>query len=506
MTWNLEKAGHIVDAEMAQRQAFELVDDVSSAGALSARAQDTDWPVLEPLVEPKATAPAAFPFDALGRVLGAAAAAIARDVQAPDSLAGGSVLAAAALAVQPHANVLLPHGQRSPLSLFVLTGAASGDRKSAVDAVACRAVDEVRKQQAREHAQAQANYAIDAAERRQGAAVPAPPLPKSLIVSNATVEGLHRLLLAQSSIGVFTAEGGEFLGGHSMREERRAAGYAFYLKGWSGEALDAVRGGTGTSVLLGRRMSMHIMVQPLPLRMLLSDPLAQNQGLHARCLIAQPESLAGSRMYKKVDPNDDPAVLLYQGCLRQLLETPPATFEQGDGNELQPRDLPLDDAATDLWVYFYDEIEREQAADGELEGAKPFASKAAEHAARLAAIITLVQHPEAQEVGSEAMYGGITLARFYLSEHVRLTHAGRRERVEKPLWDLLLWLQERSKKTRRVSHDDVLQKTPMSIRGLKAEGIKPLLEQLQGRGYIRRSGEGWEVRQFAGSQDQPSRS
>ena len=53
------------------------------------------WPALDALKEATAPAPEPFPFDALGPVLGNAARAIAEDVQAPDSLAGGSVLAAA---------------------------------------------------------------------------------------------------------------------------------------------------------------------------------------------------------------------------------------------------------------------------------------------------------------------------------------------------------------------------------------------------------------------------
>ena len=53
---------------------------------------------------------------------------------------------------------LLPHGQRSPLSVFVITGAGSGDRKSAVDAVACKEVEEVRKDQARAHAKEMQKY------------------------------------------------------------------------------------------------------------------------------------------------------------------------------------------------------------------------------------------------------------------------------------------------------------------------------------------------------------
>jgi hypothetical protein len=107
---------------------------------------DNCWPPLQPFAQEPGKEGEAFPFHSLGEILGDAASAIAHDVQAPDALAGGSVLAAASLASSPLANVLLPHGQRSPLSLFIVTGAASGDRKSATDEVACHAINECRKQ------------------------------------------------------------------------------------------------------------------------------------------------------------------------------------------------------------------------------------------------------------------------------------------------------------------------------------------------------------------------
>ena len=337
------------------------------------------WPALDALKEAAAPAPAAFPFDALGPILGSAARAIAEDVMAPDSLAGGSVLAAASLAVQPLANAMLPHGQRSPLSVFVITGAGSGDRKSAVDAVAIKEVQEVREAQARAHAKEMQKYEAEMGERKPKDPTPTKPAPQSITTANATIEGICKLLKFQSSLGIFSAEGGEMLGGHSLRDDKRSSGLAFYLKGWSGESLDSLRGGDGLTVLLGRRMAMHVLVQPVLLRELLCDPLAQGQGLLARCLIAEPQTLAGTRMYKHSNPHDNPDVIAYNERISTLLTTTPACWETGDGYELKPRDLYMGDDARALWIAFYNVIEGQQANGSELDGARPFASKAAEH-------------------------------------------------------------------------------------------------------------------------------
>ena len=56
---------------------------------------------------------------------------------------------------------------------------------------------------------------------------------------------------------------------------------------------------------------------------------------------------------------------------------------------------------------------------------------------------------------------------------------------------LLEWMQGHGP---LVTTAQALQKTPRTIRNLKAKGIGLLLEELIGRGYIRPAPGGWEVR------------
>jgi putative DNA primase/helicase len=74
-----------------------------------------------------------FPIEALGGVLAPAARAIHDRVQAPIAMCGQSVLAAATLAVQGHADVELPTRQTKPVANYFVTVAATGERKSTVD-------------------------------------------------------------------------------------------------------------------------------------------------------------------------------------------------------------------------------------------------------------------------------------------------------------------------------------------------------------------------------------
>lgn len=451
------------------------------------------WPELVPLSEESADAqmPRPFPFAALGSVLGDAAEAIARTVQAPDAMAAGSVLAAASLAAQPLADVALPHGQRKPLSLYIVSSGASGDRKSGVDEAACLEIERRGKIESRRYHHAMEAYRNEQATRQKSDPELQEPRLQALTVGNATVEGAARLLKGQSSVGIFSAEGGEVLGGHSMRDANRMAAMAFFLKAWGGESLSIMRGGAGFTSLLGRRVSMSIMVQPLLLGQLLADPLADGQGFLARCLISQPATLAGHRPYLGENPADHPAVQVYAQRMAQLLDTRPELWEGGDGYELKPRGLTLGLDARALWIAFYNAIESEQADGKELADARPFASKAAEQAARIAGVLTLFGNPEAQEVDGQSMDGAIQIMDFYLSEHLRLMGTGKQAQQDKRLRVLLEWMQAQGN---IISTRHIAQKAPRAVRNLKTSGVQALLDELARRGYIRDAGDGWEVR------------
>lgn len=103
---------------------------------------DQVWPEPLPLFrDPEAPEP--FPLEALG-VLTPVVRETLRIVQAPDALVAGSFLAAAAYAAQGLANLMVD-GRIYPLSLFLLTIAESGERKSATDEIATRPIRERQK-------------------------------------------------------------------------------------------------------------------------------------------------------------------------------------------------------------------------------------------------------------------------------------------------------------------------------------------------------------------------
>jgi len=73
-----------------------------------------------------------------------------------------------------------------------------------------------------------------------------------------------------------------------------------------------------------------------------------------------------------------------------------------------------------VWVGFHDSTEREIAAEGKLAAIRAWGAKAAEHAGRLAAVLTVYGDPDAQEVAEAEMRAAVRLVQHYGGEMLRL--------------------------------------------------------------------------------------
>ena len=239
-------------------------------------------------------------------MLSNAAMAIVDITQCPPGIAANSVLAVASLATQPHADVEHPATLKPiPLSLFLITIAESGERKSAADHEALVAVKEREASLAETYRHDYSDYrnaheAWEAARSRikrsnkgdwrsaQNALKsigdePVPPLKPHIVVSEPTFEGLAKLYAeGHPSLGLFSAEGGGFLGGHAMRDEGRLRALTGLSELWDGSPLKRTRAGEGSIHLPGRRLALHLMVQPGIAPLLLGDKLANGQGFLSR--------------------------------------------------------------------------------------------------------------------------------------------------------------------------------------------------------------------------------
>ena len=206
-----------------------------------------------------------YPVDALGP-LQSAVEAVQAMTQAPMAIPAQSALSIAALAVQGFANVETLGGDR-PLSLYCLTIAESGERKTSCDERFMEPVRDFEKEEGRKYLKARQAYTkareIWTANRAQvlrgqkngtipkdaldklGEEPKAPPSPER-VVSEPTYEGLTRLFAeGQPSLGLFSDEGGQFLGGFAMGKDNRQKTLTALNSLWGGGPIKRTRQGDG---------------------------------------------------------------------------------------------------------------------------------------------------------------------------------------------------------------------------------------------------------------------
>ncbi len=269
---------------------------------------------------------------------------------------------------------------------------------------------------------------------------PTQPLMPMLTCPEPTFEGLCKLYACgQPSLGIFAAEGGQFIGGHGMSDDNKLKTAAGLSSAWDGDPIRRVRSGDGASILPGRRLAAHLMAQPGVADILFRDRLLAEQGLLSRLLVTAPDGAAGTRLWHEERPETDRDLKRYGARLLAILETL-LPLAAGKSNELEPRRLLLSSAGRELWIKFTDHIERAIAPNGELEPIRGLANKLPEHAARLAAVLALVRNIDVGEIVAADIVAGIALAEHYAAEAQRLFGASRISVDLRLAQQLLDWL------------------------------------------------------------------
>lgn len=450
-----------------------------------------------------------YPVAALGDVLGAAATALHESIKAPLAMCCQSVLASASLAAQAHYDVILPWGERKPLSLFLLTVGESGERKSGVDDIVLGAAKVQERADMEYYAEEQKRYetdlaswtqAVDAARKaitggKKGKSTaadvrfatescgekPIPPVAPLRFISDPTVEGLYKLLvIGNPSVALFSDEGGLLIGGHALNSENALKTMARWCKMWDGSPFDRVRAGDGAGVLYGRRMALHQLAQPDVMTTLLSDRMANGQGFLARCLVAWPESNIGSRHVERFEwAGDRRELKRLFAVFKVLLEAEPRSGKSVQ--ELDPVELPLTEDARALAVAASNQFETLMAPGADLAELRDRTSKALENACRIAGVIAVIEGGMVTRViDTEHLERALVLVQWYLAEALRIRGAAS---VSQSIIDAEMlsgWLKERD--IRHFATRRILNSGPNQLRN-KAR-LMNAIHELVVNGYL----------------------
>jgi putative DNA primase/helicase len=291
------------------------------------------WPDPQPLaakIEPEE-----YPLDALPDSIRMAVEEVVGFVKAPVPLVASSALAALSLACQAHIDVKRAEKLQGPVSLFLLTIADSGERKSTCDGFFTSAIRQYQEEQAEAMKPAVEEYraAIAAweAERdgilsavkdagRKGKPTdklradlarlqqskPEPPRVPRLILGDETPENLAWSLAKQwPSAGVLSSEAGVVFGSHGMSKDSAMRSLSLLNLLWDGGTHSIGRRTSESFVVRGARLTVGLMIQEATLREYFSKAggLARGTGFLARFLVAWPESTQGQRPFTEAPAN-----------------------------------------------------------------------------------------------------------------------------------------------------------------------------------------------------------
>ncbi|MDQ3581172.1 MAG: DUF3987 domain-containing protein [Pseudomonadota bacterium] len=438
----LPKKGDVVDWLKANPAATAAA--IAALPCVEARRGD-EWPEPMPLLA-KVTA-VDYPLDALPDIIRGAVKEVAGFVKAPVPLVASSALGALSATVQAHVDVKRAEKLQGPSSLFLLTIADSGERKTTCDGFFTSAIREFEKTEAEKAGPALKDYAASfgkwTAERdgillaikqakKTGKATgglgedlkqlehdkpEAPRVPK-LLCMDETPEHLAWLLAKEwPSAVVASSEAGIVFGAHAMGRDSIMRNLALLNILWDGRELSIGRRTSESFTVRSARLTLALQVQEVTLRNFFerSEGLARGTGFLARFLIAWPESTQGYRPFTEA-PENWPALAAFNQRIAEILEESPPMNEEGD---LSPAVLMLTPDAKAEWVKFHDAIEGKLRNGGELCDVRDVASKTADNAVRLAALFQAFEDDMDGPIGPDVFKAASRIAAWHLNESRR---------------------------------------------------------------------------------------
>ncbi len=390
--------------------------------------------------------PLLYPLDALPTIIRNAVEEVQQFTKAPLVMVASSALGALSMVGQAHIDIKRSSRLKGPSSLFVMTIADSGERKSTVDGLFVQPIIEYEQQQAEAAKPDLDAYRADVGlweSKRKGLLLKVqqnsksgksspelehqltvlestkpehPRIPK-ILMGDETPENLAWTLAKQWPSGAVTSsEAGIVLGAHGMNSDSIMRNLSQLNVLWDGGKLSIGRRTSESFEVTGVRLTVALQVQEPTLRAFFekSGALARGTGFLARFLIAWPQSTMGTRFYEE-PPDHCPALTAFNQRMREVLNQSPPMDEAG---RLEPILLSLSPEAKELWVRFHDRVEAELTEGGEFELIRDVAAKAADNAARLAALFQLIES-EISQVSAENFESSSQIVSWHLNESRR---------------------------------------------------------------------------------------
>ncbi|MCM1129618.1 MAG: YfjI family protein [Alistipes senegalensis] len=459
-----------------------------------------------------------FPVQALPSIVLDAVQDIRAKTQAPLPLIVSSVLGAMSLASQHLADVQRPDGAVTPISLYLLVLAESGERKSSVDALVMKPVHEYEQELRCAYDKAMADFRIEndfwkakrkllenqlqqavkqersseaeeMALREHLKKKPQKPALKRCILTDATPAALQAAIAGNGrSVGVISDEAGMVFDGYMIQA------MSLFNSLWSGKSNLTVDRAKHSYTINDARVTMLLQVQPAVFQKYMSKnrEKAVGSGWLPRFIATSPISTQGTRFSRNYAC--DPESLYFSFSrgdmqhfhqrMEELLRSPVNLDENG---HVKRQILAFSEEADWHLQEIADAFEARLASGQDYAGIREFATRFPDNIARLAALFHVFCGYEGA-ITLDTLNRAASIFYWYIEEILRLFDRNQimvPEEVQHA--DLLLpWLKDRfnAHGGKPIQKNYIYQYGPNQVR-LKRK-LDPALNYLVSCGQISR--------------------
>ena len=462
------------------------------------------WGEPEPLANDPST-PTPYPIDAFNGLLQNVVKTVAHYSQVPNAMAGQCVLGALAHMGQRFIDAPMGHGHM-PASLILITEGESGSGKTQAMGLTHFKIKEYERQQYTDYLSDVATWESDKAAlkgKEQATFIDENPKPKNpkTLFDDATIEPiLDRFISGEMNNASWTTdEAGQFFNGHTMTGDTAGSALSALTKLWSDGEVSRLRSqksayATPQTDAHSVRMTLLLQGQRVVLEQALTDPLMNGQGFLARALIACPPDLRGKRIWdnpqrRNDSPYDNPYLIDYWQRCHALLDPLPAS--QPNDSTGTPQRIKMqwaDQQAEQAFYKHMQAIENRQANGQTLEYLKAYASRMAENASRIAALMGFFDGRKV--ISTDDITRAFMLVEYSTAERLRYldaTPTGEQNDSEK----LSGWLVDkvRGKNPPMLNRTDAYNGAPKPMRK-NNKILQNELDNLESMGHIRQMEDG----------------
>lgn len=333
-----------------------------------------------------------YPIDALPKIAKKAVECIYDFVKAPLAIVANSVLFSLTFIAQKHINAQTIQGMPMPCSLYFLSEAKSGDRKTTADYFALKPILEIQNKQVAEYKKAYRKWAESKGKEQE-------PLSPKKIFANTTLEPLVGSLIREEykNIALESSDGGDVLNGHNFTSETAKANMTILTKIFDNGHVERNRSKSNlesSGEAFHVRLSIHLMAQPVVIQEVIKGKVMGEIGLLPRFIFVSPKSLVGTRFLKIEDLNrnilDDERLASYYERCNSLIGNWHDSIMNEDMNDSRPM-LEMSLSAKKAFINIYNAIEGAQSATGKFSDLSAEASRAGELILRLSTVFAFFE-------------------------------------------------------------------------------------------------------------------